>query len=148
MTSIVDAESYPFTSESVTKGHPDKLCDQVSGAILDAIIREDPDARVVCETATTTSLVMVLGEISTSTYVEFQSIVREIVRDIGYTWAEYGFDYQTWGVLVSIKEQSPDICSAVGIRDTISSSCGLVRRRDQFLTRAARARPSSARPPQ
>ena len=113
MTSIVDAAQYLFTSESVTEGHPDKMCDQVSDAILDAIIREDPNARVACETATTTGLVVVLGEISTSTYVDFQQVVRDTVRDIGYTKAEYGFDYLTCGTLVSIKEQSPDIAQGV-----------------------------------
>ena len=111
--SIVDAAQYLFTSESVTEGHPDKMCDQISDAILDAIIRDDPDARVACETATTTGLVMVLGEISTSTYIDFQSIVRETVRDIGYTRADYGFDYLTCGTLVSVKEQSLDIAQGV-----------------------------------
>src|SRR4051794_25730118 len=113
MTSIVDAAQYLFTSESVTEGHPDKMCDQISDAILDAIVREDPEARVACETATTTGLVVVLGEISTTSYVDFQSIVRETVRDIGYTRAEYGFDYLTCGTLVSVKEQSPDIAMGV-----------------------------------
>ncbi len=113
MTSIVDASEYLFTSESVTEGHPDKLCDQVSDAILDAIMRDDPDARVACEAATTTGLVMVLGEISTDTYVDFQQIVRETVRDIGYTQAAYGFDYETCGTLISVKEQSPDIAMGV-----------------------------------
>jgi len=107
------ARDYLFTSESVTEGHPDKMCDQISDAILDAIIGEDPDARVACETATTTGLVLVLGEISTSTYVDFQSIVRDTVCDIGYTHSEYGFDYLTCGTLVSIKEQSPDIAMGV-----------------------------------
>ena len=103
MTSIVDASQYLFTSESVTEGHPDKLCDQVSDAILDAFIRADPEARVACESATTTGLVMVLGEISTKAdFVDVPSIVRETVRDIGYTKAEYGFDYLTCGTLVSI----------------------------------------------
>ncbi len=111
--SIVDAAEYLFTSESVTEGHPDKMCDQISDAILDEIIREDPDARVACETATTTGLVMVLGEISTSTYVDFQAIVRDTVCDIGYTHADYGFDYLTCGTLVSVKEQSPDIAQGV-----------------------------------
>ncbi len=105
----------------MTEGHPDKMCDQISDAILDAIIREDPDARVACETATTTGLVMVLGEISTTTYVDFQAIVRDTVRDIGYTRADYGFDYLTCGTLVSVKEQSPDIAlgvdSALEVRD-------------------------------
>ncbi len=115
MTSIVDAAHYLFTSESVTEGHPDKMCDQVSDAILDAIIREDPNARVACETATTTGLVMVLGEITTTTYIDFQTIVRDTVRDIGYTKAEYGFDYQTCGTLVSVKGQSPDIAQGVNV---------------------------------
>ena len=114
MTSIVDAEHYLFTSESVTEGHPDKLCDQVSDAVLDAFIRVDPNARVACEAATTTGLVMVLGEISThAEYVDIPTIVRETVRDIGYTKAEYGFDYLTCGTLVSIKEQSSDIAQGV-----------------------------------
>jgi S-adenosylmethionine synthetase len=113
MTSIVDASQYLFTSESVTEGHPDKMCDQISDAILDAIIREDPDARVACETATTTGLVIVLGEITTDTYIDFQAIVRETVRDIGYTKADYGFDYQTCGTLISVKGQSPDIARGV-----------------------------------
>jgi S-adenosylmethionine synthetase len=113
LTSIVDAKEYLFTSESVTEGHPDKLCDQVSDAILDAIIREDPEARVACETATTTGLVIVLGEITTKTYVDFQQVVRDTVRDIGYTRSDYGFDYETCGTLISIKEQSPDIAQGV-----------------------------------
>ena len=106
-------DQHLFTSESVTEGHPDKMCDQMSDAILDAIIREDPDARVACETATTTGLVLVLGEISTSTYIDLQAVVRDTVRDIGYTHAEYGFDYLTCGTLVSVKEQSPDIAMGV-----------------------------------
>jgi S-adenosylmethionine synthetase len=101
--SIVDADHYLFTSESVTEGHPDKMCDQISDAILDRILEDDPDARVACETATTTGLVLVLGEITTSTYVDFQSVVRDTVRDIGYTKADYGFDYLTCGTLVSVK---------------------------------------------
>src|SRR6476620_6206736 len=109
MTSIVDASQYLFTSESVTDGHPDKMCD----AISDAIIREDPDARVACETATTTGLVIVLGEITTDTYIDFQQVVRETVREIGYTKADYGFDYQTCGTLISVKGQSPDIAQGV-----------------------------------
>src|SRR3954452_16184808 len=113
MTSRSDSASYLFTSESVTEGHPDKMCDQISDAILDAIIREDPDARVACEAATTTGLVLVLGEITTSTYVDFQSVVRETVREIGYTKADYGFDYLTCGTIVSVKEQSADIAMGV-----------------------------------
>src|SRR4029079_19136580 len=114
MSSIVDASQYLFTSESVTEGHPDKLCDQVSDAILDAFIRADPEARVACESATNTGLVMVLGEIWTKAdFVDVPTIVRETVRDIGYTKAEYGFDYLTCGTLVSIKEQSGDIAHGV-----------------------------------
>ncbi len=113
MTSIVEAANYLFTSESVTEGHPDKMCDQISDAILDAIIAEDPVARVACETATTTGLVIVLGEISTTTYIDFQAVVRETVREIGYTRADYGFDYETCGTMVSVKEQSPDIAQGV-----------------------------------
>src|SRR5215210_4738956 len=106
MTSIVDAPEYVFTSESVTEGHPDKLCDQVSDAILDALIAEDPDARVACETATTTGLVMVIGEVTTSVYADIPTIIRNTVRDIGYTHADYGFDCHTCSVVTSIHEQS------------------------------------------
>ena len=113
MTSIVEAEHYLFTSESVTEGHPDKMCDQISDAILDAIIKDDPYARVACETATTTGLVAVLGEITTKTYVDFQQVVRDTVREIGYTRADYGFDYLTCGTMVSVKEQSADIAMGV-----------------------------------
>ena len=124
MTSIVDASSYLFTSESVTEGHPDKMCDQISDAILDEILRGDPDARVACETATTTGLVAVLGEITTTTYVDFQRVVRETVREIGYTKAEYGFDYETCGALVSVKEQSPDIAQGVDARSWAPATRG------------------------
>jgi len=113
MTSILDDPQYLFTSESVTEGHPDKMCDQISDAILDAILAKDPGARVACETATTTGLVLVLGEITTSSYVDFQSIVRDTVKEIGYTHSDYGFDYETCGTLVSVKEQSPDIAQGV-----------------------------------
>ena len=113
MSDTAPAEHYLFTSESVTEGHPDKMCDQISDAILDAIIHEDPDARVACETATTTGLVLVLGEITTSTYVDFQAVVRDTVKEIGYTRADYGFDYLTCGTLVSVKEQSSDIARGV-----------------------------------
>ncbi|MDD5602402.1 MAG: S-adenosylmethionine synthetase N-terminal domain-containing protein, partial [Candidatus Izemoplasmatales bacterium] len=98
-----------FTSESVTEGHPDKICDQISDAILDAILTDDPNARVACETLVTTGLVLVAGEITTSTYVDIQKIVRECVADIGYTRGEYGFDADNFAVLVSINSQSPDI---------------------------------------
>ena len=100
---------FMFTSESVTEGHPDKLCDQISDAILDDIMAKDPNGRVACEVATTTGLVVVLGEITTNCYVDIPSIVRNVVRDIGYTKPEYGFDCNSIGVVVSVKEQSADI---------------------------------------
>lgn len=102
-----------FTSESVTEGHPDKLCDQISDAILDAILADDPNARVACETAATTGLVLVMGEITTSCYVDMPKVIRQTIRETGYTDARFGFDYQTAGVIVSIKEQSPDISRGV-----------------------------------
>jgi len=104
---------YFYTSESVSEGHPDKMCDQISDAVLDAILEQDPNARVACEVATTTGLVMVLGEITTSAYVDIEKVVRETVRDIGYTRGKFGFDYETCGVIVSIKEQSADIAQGV-----------------------------------
>ncbi|MFH1775460.1 MAG: methionine adenosyltransferase [Chloroflexota bacterium] len=107
------SSKYLLTSESVTEGHPDKLCDQVSDAILDAILAEDPYGRVACETATTTGLVIVLGEITTSCYVDIPRVVRGVVRDAGYTNPEYGFDDQSCGVMVSINEQSVDIALGV-----------------------------------
>lgn len=106
-----------FTSESVSEGHPDKLADQISDAILDAILTDDPDARVACETLVTTGLVMIAGEISTSTYVDMQKIARDTIRDIGYTRAKFGFDADTCAVLVSIDEQSGDI--AQGVDDSV-----------------------------
>lgn len=102
-----------FTSESVTEGHPDKLCDQVSDAVLDAIISQDPYARVACETLATTGLVMVMGEISTKCYVDIPKIVREVIYDIGYTGIDMGFDSKTCSVITSIDEQSPDIAQGV-----------------------------------
>ncbi len=111
-----------FTSESVTEGHPDKICDQVSDAVLDAIIAEDPDARVACECATTTGLMVVMGEITTSTYVEIADVARETIREIGYTRAKYGFDCDTCGVLLSIKEQSRDI--ALGVDRALEAKAG------------------------
>jgi S-adenosylmethionine synthetase len=108
-TSFMRAAQSYFTSESVTEGHPDKLCDQVSDAVLDAILAEDPKARVACETAATTGLVLVFGEITTRTYVDIPTIARDVIRDIGYTRGKFGFDADTCGVMTSIKEQSPDI---------------------------------------
>jgi S-adenosylmethionine synthetase len=109
----VEKRNYLFTSESVTEGHPDKLADQISDAILDAILGEDPYGRVACETLVTTGLAFVAGEISTETYVDIPSIVRDTVRDVGYTNALYGYDYETCGVMVAIDEQSPDISQGV-----------------------------------
>ncbi len=100
---------YLFTSESVTEGHPDKLCDQIADAILDAMLEQDPYSRVACEVATTTGLVIVLGEITTTCYVDIPQVVRDVVRDVGYIYPEYGFDYRSFGVLDGIKEQSADI---------------------------------------
>ena len=102
-----------FTSESVTEGHPDKVCDQISDAVLDAVLADDPNAHVACESATTTGLILVFGEISTNTYVDIPSVVRGVVRDIGYTHSKHGFDAKTCGVMVAIKEQSIEISSAV-----------------------------------
>ena len=106
-------EKILFTSESVTEGHPDKMCDAISDAILDALMEKDPMSRVACETCTTTGLVMVMGEITTNAYVDIQSIVRETVREIGYDRAKYGFDCDTCGVLVALDEQSSDIAMGV-----------------------------------
>ncbi|MBC8254026.1 MAG: methionine adenosyltransferase [Ardenticatenia bacterium] len=111
-----------LTSESVTEGHPDKLCDQVSDAVLDAIIAQDPDARVACECATTTGLIIVMGEITTSAYVDIDKLVRQTIQEIGYTRAKYGFDYQTCGVLISLKEQSADI--ALGVDKALEARMG------------------------
>ncbi len=102
-----------FTSESVTEGHPDKMCDQISDAILDALIEQDPMSRVACETCTTTGLVLVMGEITTNAYVDIQKLVRETVREIGYTRGKFGFDAETCGVITAIDEQSPDIALGV-----------------------------------
>ena len=102
-----------FTSESVTEGHPDKICDQISDAILDALLEQDPMSRVACETCTTTGIVMVMGEISTKAYVDIQKIVRDTVREIGYTRGKYGFDADTCGVITTIAEQSSDIAMGV-----------------------------------
>src|SRR5690625_645963 len=108
-----------FTSESVTEGHPDKIADQISDAILDEILKKDPHARVACETTVTTGLVLVSGEISTDTYVDISAVVRQTIREIGYTRAKYGFDADTCAVLTAIDEQSPDI--ATGVLDALES---------------------------
>ncbi len=109
----MDANSYLFTSESVTEGHPDKLADQISDAILDAIIAEDPYSRVACETLVNTGFALVAGEITTEAYADIPTIVRETVKEVGYTEARFGFDWETCGVMVAIDEQSPDISQGV-----------------------------------
>ncbi len=121
-TTFMTSPKFYFTSESVTEGHPDKICDQISDAVLDAIIAEDPDARVACECAVTTGMVLVMGEITTSTYVDLNALVRDVVLDIGYTRAKFGFDGETCGVLVSIKEQSADI--ALGVNKALEAKQG------------------------
>ncbi len=109
-----------FTSESVTEGHPDKICDQISDAVLDAILANDPDARVACETTATTGMIFVMGEVTTSCYVDIESIVRDTVREIGYTRAKYGFDADSCAVITSLKGQSPDI--AAGTNDEVGGA--------------------------
>jgi S-adenosylmethionine synthetase len=123
MTStFMTSPKFFFTSESVTEGHPDKICDQISDAVLDAIFRDDPNARVACECAVTTGLVLVMGEITTCTYIDLNSLVRDIVLDIGYTRAKFGFDGETCGVITSIKEQSSDI--ALGVDRALEAKQG------------------------
>ncbi|WP_026485833.1 methionine adenosyltransferase [Caldanaerobius polysaccharolyticus] len=112
-----------FTSEAVTEGHPDKICDQISDAILDEIIANDPDAKVACETVATTGMVLVMGEITTSCYVDIPRIVREVIADIGYTRAKFGFDAETCAVITSIKEQSSDI--AIGVNQSLELKKGI-----------------------
>ena len=111
-----------FTSESVTEGHPDKICDQISDAILDALLEKDPNSRVACEVTASTGLVHIMGEITTEGYVDFQKIVRDVVRDIGYTRAKYGFDADTCAVLSNVDEQSPDI--AMGVDASLEKKAG------------------------
>jgi len=106
-------EKFLFTSESVTEGHPDKIADQISDAVLDAVMKDDPLGRVACETLVTTGLVVVAGEITTSTYVDFSGLAREVIRDVGYTRAKFGFDAETCGVICAINKQSPDIAMGV-----------------------------------
>ena len=116
------ARHYLFTSESVTEGHPDKICDQISDAVLDAILAQDPDGRVACETTVSTGLVHIMGEISTSCYVDIPRIAREVIRDIGYDRAKYGFDCDTCGIITNIDEQSGDI--AMGVDKSLESKRG------------------------
>lgn len=121
---VLNKKNYLFTSESVTEGHPDKVCDQISDAVLDALLEQDPMARVACETAVTTGLVLVMGEITTSAYVDIPKIARHTVQDIGYTRAVGGFDYESCAVLTSIDEQSQDI--ALGVDRAVESRDGLL----------------------
>src|SRR3954468_15299585 len=107
------ARGFSFTSESVTEGHPDKMADQISDSVLDAVLKDDPLGRVACETLVTTGLVVVAGEISTETYVDIPRLVRQKIREIGYDRAKYGFDADTAGVIVALDEQSPDIAQGV-----------------------------------
>lgn len=113
-----------FTSESVTEGHPDKICDQISDAVLDALLEQDPMSRVACETAITTGLVLVMGEITTNSYVDIQKTVRDTIREIGYDRSEYGFDANTCGVMVALDEQSPDI--AMGVNKALEAKENLM----------------------
>src|SRR5437762_2576151 len=107
------ARTFQFTSESVTEGHPDKIADQISDSVLDAVLADDPNGRVACETLITTGLVVVAGEITTETYVDIRALVRKRIKEIGYTRAKYGFDADTCGVMVAIDEQSPDIAQGI-----------------------------------
>ncbi len=122
-----------FTSESVTEGHPDKLCDQISDGILDAILAQDPMARVACETATTTGLVLVAGEITTSAWIDMPAIVRKTIEQVGYINADYGFDYRTCGVVTSIGKQSPDI--DMGVSHSLETKGGVAILSDDELER-------------
>src|SRR2546425_3101823 len=120
-----------FTSESVTEGHPDKLCDQISDSVLDAILAQDPMARVACETATTTGLVLVAGEITTTAWIDMPAVVRKTIEQVGYINADYGFDYRTCGVVTSIGQQSPDI--DLGVSHSMETKAGVVRLSDDEL---------------
>jgi S-adenosylmethionine synthetase len=121
-TTFMQSPKYFFTSESVTEGHPDKMCDQISDAVLDAILEQDPMARVACEVSTTTGLILVAGEITTTAKVDFQQLARDVVLDIGYDRAKYGFDGSTCGVIVSVKGQSADI--ALGVDKALEAKTG------------------------
>jgi S-adenosylmethionine synthetase len=123
--SFSSSPKYLFTSESVTEGHPDKLCDQIADAVLDSMLEQDPFSRVACEVATTTGLVIVLGEITTKCYVDVPKVVRQVVKDVGYIYPEYGFDYRSLGVMVSIKEQSTDIDMGVSKSLEAKESSGI-----------------------
>ena len=123
MNNFMNSPKSFFTSESVTEGHPDKLCDQISDAVLDAIIAQDPIVRVACETATTTGLVLIAGEITTSAWIDMPAVVRKTIEQVGYINAEYGFDYRTCGVVTSIGKQSPDI--DIGVSRSLETRGGV-----------------------
>ena len=132
--SFTDSSSYFMTSESVTEGHPDKLCDQISDAVLDSVLASDPDGRVACETCITNGLVVVMGEITTATYVDIPALVRETLRQAGYIHAEYGIDYKSCGVIVAVQEQSKDISASVD-RSLEVRYLGLVNSNSEDLDR-------------
>src|SRR5579883_576385 len=131
MSSFMDSAKSFFASESVTEGHPDKLCDQISDGVLDAILAQDPYARVACEAATTTGLVLIAGEISTSAWVDMPAIVRKTIEQVGYINADYGFDYRTCGVVTSIGKQSPDI--DMGVSHSLETKGGVAILSDDEL---------------
>ncbi len=133
MSNFMNSPKAFFTSESVTEGHPDKLCDQISDAVLDAIFAQDPMARVACETATTTGLVLVAGEITTSAWIDMPAVVRKTVEQVGYINADYGFDYRTCGVVTSIGKQSPDI--DLGVSRSLETKGGVSQLSDDELER-------------
>ena len=146
------ARSFSFTSESVTEGHPDKIADQISDSVLDAVLADDTNARVACETLITTGLVVVAGEITTETWVDVRAVVRERIAEIGYTRAKYGFDYETCGVMVAIDEQSSDIAQGVDESyeaqhgDTDPLDCSGRRPGNDVRVRDARDRGADAAP--
>src|SRR4249919_1898791 len=135
-------EEYLFTSESVTEGHPDKIADQISDSVLDAVLAQDPTGRVACETLLTTGLVVVAGEITTSCYVDIPRIARDTIREVGYTRAKYGFDYETCGVIAAIDEQSADIAPSLSTPCAMSADCSSRATRGSCSATRARRRPS------
>src|SRR5665647_1094063 len=124
-----------FTSESVTEGHPDKMCDQISDAVLDAALSQDPESRVACETTVTTGFCQVMGEITTKGFVDFQEVIRGVVKDIGYTKSEYGFDSFSCGIIVAIHQQSDDI--ALGVDKALEYKEGSLKDEDKIATTGA-----------
>ncbi len=132
MTTFMTSPSLLFTSESVTEGHPDKMCDQISDAVLDAIFAQDPTARVACETAIKTGFVMCLGEITTNAFVNFDDLVRQVVKEIGFDSSEKGFDGNTCGVQIAIASQSPDI--AMGVNEALMGGGGYWQNSDFYNT--------------